>query len=106
MPVRVLIVDDHPTLRDVVRDVLELAGCAVREAAGLDEALTALAAKPADVVIASGPEIVSSLRRHQVEARIVAVSNCAGPNCLHCLGADACLSMPFSADALLAALTG
>lgn len=106
MPVRVLIIDDHPTLREVVRDVLELAGCAVREATSLDEALATLSTEPADAVIASGPDTVSSLRHHQIAARIVAVSNCAGPHCRHCLGADACLTMPFSADALVAALTG
>ena len=66
----VLIVDDEPTVRSLVRDVLELNGYQVREASSGDEALTAVDAQPPDCVVLdvmmpglSGIEVLAELRR-------------------------------------------
>ena len=48
---RVLVADDDPDLRDILRSVLEPAGFAVTEAADGAQALEAVCAEPPDLVI-------------------------------------------------------
>jgi|SRR6185312_10877161 two-component system phosphate regulon response regulator PhoB len=66
----VLVVDDEPNVRSLVRDVLELSGYQVREASNGDEALTAVDAQPPDCVVLdvmmpglSGIDVLAELRR-------------------------------------------
>lgn len=48
---RVLIVDDHPTNRDLLRIMLQAAGCDTQEATDGQEAIAAVAAEPCDIVL-------------------------------------------------------
>ncbi|KQS56520.1 hypothetical protein ASG17_04685 [Brevundimonas sp. Leaf363] len=50
-PLRVLIVDDHPTNRDLLRIMLQAAGCETQEAADGQEAVDAVAAATFDIVL-------------------------------------------------------
>jgi two-component system phosphate regulon response regulator PhoB len=66
----VLVVDDEPTVRSLVRDLLELNGYHVREASNGDEALTAVDTQPPDCVVLdvmmpglSGIDVLAELRR-------------------------------------------
>jgi len=70
---RVLVADDDPDLRDILRSVLEPAGFAVTEAADGTQAWEAVCAKPPDLVILdylmpgmSGPEVCGRLKRDTV----------------------------------------
>ena len=70
---RVLVADDDPDLRDILRSVLEPAGFAVTEAADGAQALEAVCAKPPDLVILdymmprmSGPEVCGRLKHDTV----------------------------------------
>ena len=52
VPIRVLIVDDHPHFRAVARELLEAAGYVVSgEAGGVGEAIAAVGAQAPDVVL-------------------------------------------------------
>ena len=119
---RVLVVDDHPALRDVVRDVLEIAGCEVAEADTVEGALAELAQAPVSVLVTDiymdgnnpvGLDLIAKVRQIAPMVRVVAVSG--GGNCIDgCdplevarkCGAQACLRKPFSASALLQAVGG
>ncbi|RZJ82619.1 MAG: response regulator, partial [Brevundimonas sp.] len=50
-PLRVLIVDDHPTNRDLLRIMLQAAGCETQEAADGQEAVDAVTASTFDLVL-------------------------------------------------------
>ena len=72
MAYRILIVDDSPGMRAVLRRVIDLSGLAVescREAASGQEALAALRRQPADLILAdinmpgmNGEELVAALK--------------------------------------------
>ena len=66
----VLIVDDEPNVRSLVRDVLELNGYLVHEASNGNEALAAVATNTPDYVVLdvmmpglSGIDVLTNLRR-------------------------------------------
>jgi len=67
---QVLVADDDPDLRDILRSVLEPAGFAVEEADDGERALQAIRAKPPDLVILdymmpqmTGPDVCSRLKQ-------------------------------------------
>ena len=72
VPIRVLIVDDHPDFRAIARELLEEAGYVVAgEAGGVSGALAAVAAQAPDVVLldvqlpdGNGFELASQLSEH------------------------------------------
>lgn len=117
----ILVVDDHPAMREVVRDVLEMAGGAVLEAPSCDRALamlsetTPIQAVVADIFMAGdrpdGIDMIARIRACRPEIRIIAVSGGAGGSdgsealrAASDAGADACLAKPFSAKDLLRAV--
>lgn len=104
---RVLVLDDHAGRRDAVRDVLELAGCEVGEAASLKQAAETLAAGRVDVVVVvdnPGRQLTAAIRALGCRARIVAVcETCAQARAC---GSDSCLVGQFSARELTKAVVG
>ncbi len=97
---RVLVLDERPGMREVLRDVLEMSGCEVSEAASLAKA-TGLVDAVDVVVVADVPSrmVTAALRAGTGRAlRVVAVcSSCGqGRDC----GADDCLVGQFSAAEL------
>lgn len=119
---RILVVDDQPAMRDVVRDVLELSGCRVAEAASVEDAIAEIVSNGVAVVVTdiyldgtnpTGIDLVAGIRRIAPTVRVVAVSG-GGGSIDGCdpldvalkAGADACLRKPFSAAALLDAVGG
>jgi len=83
MPIRVLIVDDHPEFRAVARELLEEAGYVVSgEAAGAVEAIAAAAAQAPDVVLldvvlpdGNGFDVAAHLSRDPSGPAVVMVSS-------------------------------
>ena len=83
VPIRVLIVDDHPVFRTVARELLEAAGYLVSgEAAGAAEAIAAAAAQAPDVVLldvglpdGTGFDVAAQLSRDPRGPVIVLVSS-------------------------------
>jgi CheY-like chemotaxis protein len=79
--VHVIVVDDVPDIREMVRMALEHFGCRVSEAADGNEALQLQAADPADVLITDivmpgqdGVETIGALRKAYPDLRIIAMS--------------------------------
>jgi CheY-like chemotaxis protein len=79
--VHVIVVDDVPDIRQMVRMALEHFGCRVTEAGDGNEALERQAADPADVVITDivmpgqdGVETIGALRKAYPALRIIAMS--------------------------------
>ena len=102
---RVLVVDDEPKIRAVLRGYLEADGCLVREAADGEAALDSVAADPPDLVILDvmlpgidGVEVLRRLRAHSdvyvimVTARAEEVDKLVGL----AVGADDYVTKPFS----------
>lgn len=111
---RVLIVEDDASNRDVMRIVLELAGHSVDTAGTGVEALRRAAEDPPDTVLLdltlpdqNGEEVSAALRREMHPApRIIITSGMslrAGD--AERLGADAILQKPFDPDRLLELLS-
>jgi len=83
MPVRVLIVDDHPDFRAVARELLEEAGYLVSgEAASAAGAIAAVSAQAPDVVLldvalpdGNGFDVASELSRDPSGPAVVLVSS-------------------------------
>jgi CheY-like chemotaxis protein len=105
----VLVVDDEPDVRFVVRKVLERVGFAVVEASHGAAALVEVAKLRPDAVITDrmmplcgGDELIRQLRADETTATIpiVMVSGTSSPEA----GADAALIKPFDPDELVALL--
>lgn len=82
---RVLLSDDSPVVRRVLRRALEGAGCVVREAADLAAALAILEASPYDVVVTDLQEprsdrqrLVSAARRQLADVVVLTALEPAG----------------------------
>ena len=111
---RVLIVDDEPGVRKLVRDLLESIGCRCTEAADGESALALAGAEPFDLVVLDlmlpgidGHEVCRRLRELPGASylKILVVSGSKEPGELDDLlprGADDCLAKPFDARQLKA----
>lgn len=109
---RVLVVDDEPDIRLVVRDGLERHGFHVVEAGDADEALRSTLANPADVAVldlhlpgTSGLELMGQLRQRDPYLRVI-ILTASGSEADRVLGlvsgADDYMVKPFSANELAA----
>ena len=114
---RVLIVDDHPVNRDLLRIMLQAAGCDTLEAADGVEAVEAVSTRPVDLVLMDvrmprmdGISATQSIRRLDQPARdvpILAVTADAMPeDAARCLaaGMDAHLAKPITQARLYEAI--
>jgi CheY-like chemotaxis protein len=117
-PIRVLVVDDNPDLRESTRHLLERLGYQVETAPDGAAALRAHRSRGVHVVLTDifmagteGMETIASFKRDWPAVRVVAMSgggSLAKRDYLEAarqVGADATLQKPFSLQALVAALT-
>jgi CheY-like chemotaxis protein len=108
--VRVLVVDDDPSIRDLVGDFMELLGWMVQTAANGQEALERVNTGPPDLVlldymmpIMNGRTFGLEVRKHPHHATLPIVLMSAAPNAdevCEAIGARACLRKPFNIDEL------
>lgn len=108
----ILIVEDHPTMREAMRLVLEHEGFVIREAADGQSALAMARERPPDLVFldlnipgASGADVLRELKGDPATAdvRVIVVTATGeeGRDRALDLGADAYFTKPFSPTALL-----
>jgi CheY-like chemotaxis protein len=109
---RILIVEDHQTMREAMRLVLEPEGFDISEAADGPGALAAVRADPPDLVFldlnipgASGADVLRDLKSDPATAkvRVIIVTATGEEGRKHALGlgADGYFTKPFSPSALL-----
>jgi CheY-like chemotaxis protein len=109
---RILIVEDHPTMREAMRLVLEGEGFAIEEAADGQRALEMVRADPPDLVFldmnipgSSGAEVLSEMRSDPLTAGvrviIVTADGEEGRERAIAMGADEYFTKPFSPITLL-----
>lgn len=110
--VRILIVEDHPTMREAMRLVLEGEGFSIEEAADGQRALEMVRADPPDLMFldmnipgSSGAEVLAAVRADPVTAElrviIVTADGEEGRERAMALGADEYFTKPFSPITLL-----
>ncbi|OGK99984.1 MAG: hypothetical protein A3E31_14365 [Candidatus Rokubacteria bacterium RIFCSPHIGHO2_12_FULL_73_22] len=109
--VTVLVVDDDPAMRALLRDWLERAGYHVLEEESGERLLVAARTARFDAVILDkelaglgGLDVLPLLRRHREQAPVILVTAFGGPRVAEealRLGAHAYLEKPFSLNALL-----
>ena len=115
MSARILIVEDHPTMREAMRLVLEREGFDIDEAADGDQALFAVRERPPDLVLldmsipgASGPEVLAAVKddpsTSDVRVIVVTATGEEGRAAALASGADHYFTKPFSPIALLQAV--
>lgn len=106
----ILVVDDEPDLRFLLRRIFEGAGHAVVEAGNGADALTFLRRSPPDLVVTDvmmpvmdGLELIRQIRGDPItkDIPVVAVSGHAG----RASAADAVVAKPFEPRSVLAAVT-
>jgi CheY-like chemotaxis protein len=109
---RILVVEDHPTMREAMRLVLEGEGFMIEEASDGDAALEMVRRDPPDLVFldlnipgASGTEVLSALKgdpaTSAVRVIIVTATGEEGRERVINLGADEYFTKPFSPLAML-----
>jgi two-component system alkaline phosphatase synthesis response regulator PhoP len=109
---RILVVEDHPTMREAMRLVLEGEGFMIEEASDGDAALAMVRSNPPDLVFldlnipgASGTEVLSALKGDPATAAvrviIVTATGEEGRERVISLGADEYFTKPFSPLAML-----
>jgi CheY-like chemotaxis protein len=109
---RILIVEDHPTMRKAMRMVLEEGGYRIAEAADGLGALAMVREAPPDLVLldlhvpgVSGAEILAAIRSDPAAATtrviVVTADGEEGRQRALAMGADAYFTKPFSPAALL-----
>ena len=109
---RILVVEDHPTMRDAMRLVLEGEGFAIDEASDGDSALEMVRANPPDLVFldlnipgVSGTDVLRALKGDPATAAvsviIVTATGEEGRERVIRHGADEYFTKPFSPLALL-----
>ncbi len=107
----VIVVDDDPGVRDVVRSMLESSGYKVLLAENGKEALRLLKSEHADLILTDlvmpeqeGIETIKALRRQYPKIKVIAMSGAFGGDYLRIaayLGAHATLAKPIQMDRLL-----
>lgn len=107
----ILVVDDDVGVRDVLRSMLEATGYRVLLAENGKEAMKALKAEEADLILTDlvmpeqeGIETIKALRQEYPGIRVIAMSGAFGGDYLRIaayLGAHGTLAKPIQMDALL-----
>lgn len=108
----ILIVEDHPTMREAMRLVLEQEGFVIREAADGASALAMVRSEPPDLMFldlnipgTSGADVLRELKADSATAGvrviIVTATGEEGREYVLSLGADEYFTKPFSPTALL-----
>jgi CheY-like chemotaxis protein len=108
MMIKILIVDDDPSIRFLLRAILENEGYSVLEAGNGQMALTAITSdSPPDIVmtdlmmpVMTGAELIVRLRSEAKTARIPIVVVSSNPEAVLNLAVDAIVIKPFSASNL------
>jgi len=109
---RVLVVEDDPSLREIIRLVLEQRGCRVDEAADGNAALSHIASEPPDIVVAdlrmrpiTGPELIDLIRCQPRTRRlpVILLTGDTGAT-VASTKADAVVIKPFEPDALMSVI--
>src|SRR3954453_16797937 len=110
-PIRVLVVDDEPSIRLLCRINLELDGHEVREAESLDTARTELETWELDVVLLDvhlhherSDVLIEECHAQEPPIPVVLVTDSADVTQDRLTDADAILPKPFELDELLAAV--
>jgi CheY-like chemotaxis protein len=105
---RILVVDDEPDLRYVLRRLFERAGHEVAEAGHGVSALECVRRSPPDLVVTdimmpvmSGAELIRALRADPATTRIAILAATGDPTLA--VGADTVLTKPYLLDKLMAA---
>jgi DNA-binding response OmpR family regulator len=109
---KILIVEDHPTMREAMRLVLEHEGFEISEAADGASALERIQAEPPDLVFldlnipgSSGTDVLKQLKADpataEVRVIIVTATGEEGRSHVMSLGADEYFTKPFSPRSLL-----
>ena len=109
---RILIVEDHPTMREAMRLVLEGEGFVIEEAADGETALAAIHASPPDLLFldlnipgTSGTGVLEAVRADPAlaDVRVIVVTAAGEEGRAEALrlGADEYFTKPFSPTALL-----
>lgn len=108
---RILVVDDDAGVRDVLKSMLEAAGYSVSVAGNGKEAMRALRAEGADLILTDlvmpeqeGIETIKALRQQYPDLKVIAMSGAFGGDYLRIaayLGAHGTLSKPIQMNALL-----
>lgn len=114
--VRVLILDDEESLRQVLCEVFEEAGYEVVPADGGESGVRLFTEEPTDLVITDlimpgkeGIETIRELRQHSVDVKIIAISGRGGPyvkanlDRALAVGADCAIPKPFTPTDILEA---
>jgi CheY-like chemotaxis protein len=112
---RILIVEDHPTMREAMRLVLEGEGFDIDEASDGDQALAAVQEERPDLVLldmsipgVSGPDVLAAVKKDPdnstVRVIVVTATGEEGRAAAMAGGADHYFTKPFSPIALLQAV--
>ncbi|HET9671858.1 MAG TPA: response regulator [Actinomycetota bacterium] len=112
---RILIVEDHPTMREAMRLVLEGEGFQIDEASDGDQALTSVREDRPDLVLLDmsipgtpGPEVLATMKAdpetEAVRVIVVTATGEEGRSAAIAGGADHYFTKPFSPIALLQAV--
>jgi CheY-like chemotaxis protein len=112
MGARILIVEDHPTMREAMRLVLEAEGFTIEEAADGRSAIEAIGEQPPDLVfldlnmpVASGADVLAHIKgdpaTRDVRVIVVTAAGEEGREAALKMGADDYFTKPFSPIALL-----
>ena len=115
MSARILIVEDHPTMREAMRLVLEREGFDIDEASDGDQALAAVHEDAPDLVLldmsipgTAGPDVLAAVKSDPAtsEVRVIVVTATGeeGRAAAMAGGADHYFTKPFSPIALLQAV--
>jgi CheY-like chemotaxis protein len=115
MSARILIVEDHPTMREAMRLVLEGEGFEISEAADGDQAIASVTDAPPDLVLldmsipgTAGPDVLAAVKGDPATAgvRVIVVTATGeeGRSAALASGADHYFTKPFSPIALLQAV--
>ena len=115
MSARILIVEDHPTMREAMRLVLEGEGFEIDEASDGDQALAAVHEDAPDLVLLdmsipgiAGPDVLAAVKSDPatstVRVIVVTATGEEGRAAAMASGADHYFTKPFSPIALLEAV--